>query len=60
MLGGSKFAYGPASEVLSENNLHSLYGVDIKLLPFEHKGMQYETLVPVLPYASRAREETLC
>ncbi len=60
MLGGSKFAYGPASEVLSEKNLHSLYGVDIKLLPFEHKGKQHETLVPVLPYASRTREETLC
>jgi len=57
MLGGSKYASGPASDVLSEENLHALYGVDLKLLPFEHKGQLHETLVPVLPYASRARKE---
>ena len=50
MLGGTKFSHGPAGEVLSEENLHSLYGVDLKLLPFEHKGKAYETLVPVLPH----------
>ena len=54
MLGGTRYAHGPASEVLSEENLHALYGVDIKHLPFEHKGKLHETLVPVLPYASRA------
>lgn len=59
MLGGSKYASGLASEVLSEENLHALYGVDLKLLPFEHKGQLHETLVPVLPYASRARKELL-
>jgi iron complex transport system ATP-binding protein len=59
MLGGSKYASGPASDVLSEENLHALYGVDLKLLPFEHKGQLHETLVPVLPYASRARKEPL-
>jgi iron complex transport system ATP-binding protein len=55
MLGGTRYARGPASEVLSEENLRTLYGVDIKHLPFEHKGELHETLVPVLPYASRAR-----
>jgi iron complex transport system ATP-binding protein len=55
MLGGARFACGPASDVLSEENLHTLYSVDIKHLPFEHKGELHETLVPVLPYASRAR-----
>jgi ABC-type cobalamin transport system ATPase subunit len=59
MLGGSKYASGSASEVLSEENLHALYGVDLKLLGFEHKGQAHETLVPVLPYASRARKEPL-
>jgi len=57
MLGGSRYAQGLASEVLSEENLHALYGVDLKLLAFEHKGEPHETLVPVLPYASRARKE---
>lgn len=58
MLGGAKFARGPAGEVLNEENLHALYGVDLKLLPFEHKGIMHETLVPVLPVASRTRRET--
>jgi len=58
MLGGAKFAQGPAHEVLNEDNLHQLYGVDLKLLSFEHKGLSHETLVPVLPYASRARRKT--
>jgi iron complex transport system ATP-binding protein len=53
MLGGAKYACGPAKEVLSEENLHALYGVDIKLLPFEHDGQLRETLVAVLPYVSR-------
>jgi iron complex transport system ATP-binding protein len=59
MLGGSKHAFGPACDVLNEENLHALYGVDLKLLPFEHKGQRHETLVPVLPYASRTRKEPL-
>jgi iron complex transport system ATP-binding protein len=50
MLGGTKFACGQASKVLSEENLRALYGVDIRLLPYEHKGKKHEALVPVLPY----------
>jgi iron complex transport system ATP-binding protein len=57
MLGGIKFALGSAGEVLSEKNLHTLYGVDIKHLPFEYNGEMHETLVPVFPYALRARRE---
>lgn len=57
MLGEKKFACGEARHVLSEENLHALYGVDLKLFHFEHKGIKHETLVPVLPYASRARED---
>ncbi len=49
MLGGTKYASGPAHDVLSEENLHTLYGVEIKHLSFEHKGEQHETLIPVLP-----------
>jgi iron complex transport system ATP-binding protein len=58
MMGGAKFAQGLAGEVLNEENLHALYGVDLKLLSFEHKGTSHETLVPVLPYVSR-RESSL-
>ena len=53
MLGGDRFAQGAAHDVLNEENLHLLYGVDLKRLFFEHKGQAHETLVPVLPYSSR-------
>jgi iron complex transport system ATP-binding protein len=59
MLGGAKYSCGQASDVLNEANLHALYGVDIKLLSFEHKGKMHETLVPVLPYAGHAERTTL-
>jgi iron complex transport system ATP-binding protein len=52
MLGGTKYATGPTAEVLNEKNLHALYGVDIRLVLFEHKGKMRETLVPVLPDSS--------
>ena len=59
MLGGIRHAYGPAAEVLIEENLHALYGVDLKLLSYEHKGMVHKTLVPVLPYASHVKNRVL-
>jgi iron complex transport system ATP-binding protein len=58
MLGGTRFACGPANEVLTEENLHALYDVDMKLLPFEHKGQPHKTLVPVLPYSSEPRRNS--
>jgi iron complex transport system ATP-binding protein len=59
MLAGTRYARGPASEVLSEENLHSLYGVDIKLLSYQHNGQARETLVPVLPYTAHMNREAL-
>jgi iron complex transport system ATP-binding protein len=53
MLGGSEFVSGAADEVLSEENLRALYGVDIRHLFFEHQGEQRGTLVPVLPHVPR-------
>ena len=54
MLGGERFVSGAAGEVLNEENLRALYGVDIRHLFFEHGGEQRGTLVPVLPHAPRA------
>jgi iron complex transport system ATP-binding protein len=48
MLSETKFACG-SSVILTEENLHALYGVDMKLVSFEHNGKIHETLVPVLP-----------
>ena len=56
MLGGTRYAHGLANEVLNEENLHSLYGVDLKLLAFEHMGEPHQTLVPVLPHAPRVKD----
>jgi iron complex transport system ATP-binding protein len=55
MLGGTRYAVGPVTEVLSERHLQALYGVDIKLIAFEHNGQPREALIPVLPFTSRAR-----
>lgn len=58
MLGGDHYQQGRAQEVLNEPILHALYGVDIRLLSFQHQGHVHETLVPVLPYAVRSKERT--
>ncbi|HEY3309120.1 MAG TPA: ABC transporter ATP-binding protein [Desulfuromonadaceae bacterium] len=47
MLGEDDFLCGPTQEVMTEQHLHSLYGVDLKRLQFEHKGRTVETFVPV-------------
>jgi iron complex transport system ATP-binding protein len=56
MLGEDRYTLGLAHEVLTEENLHSLYDVDMKLIPFEYKGKAYQTLVPVLPDTRNSRE----
>lgn len=40
--------YGPALEVLTENNLHALYGVDLRFATIEHRGHTQKHLVPIL------------
>ena len=55
MLGTREFAHGPAGQVLSEENLRLLYGVDMKSLSFEHNGRRHHTLVPVLSSSTRIR-----
>ena len=47
MLGEQKFLSGPTDEVITEEHLYTLYGVDMKRLRFEHKGRTIETFVPV-------------
>jgi iron complex transport system ATP-binding protein len=48
MLSESDFACGADGEVLTEENLRSLYGVDLKRIIFEHGGKTVQTLVPVI------------
>jgi iron complex transport system ATP-binding protein len=47
MLGEKDFLSGPTADVMTEERLRALYGVDLKRLQFEHKGRMIETLVPV-------------
>jgi iron complex transport system ATP-binding protein len=48
MLGESNYVTGPATDVLTEANLMSLYGIALKRVSFEHEGKSIETLTPVL------------
>ena len=48
MLGATTFASGPAASVLTEENLQALYGVELKLLLFEHAGRRQKAFVPLL------------
>ncbi len=57
MLGEEDYACGPAKEVLTEDNLHALYGVPMKRLSFDHDGHALETFAPVFrPHASSSRQ----
>jgi iron complex transport system ATP-binding protein len=55
MLGGDKFAFGAATDVLSEANLQALYGVRLKRLAFDLDGQMIETLAPVFRRLDAAR-----
>jgi iron complex transport system ATP-binding protein len=44
----SSFICGAADEVLTEENLRELDGVDLKRMRFDYRGNTRETLVPVL------------
>jgi iron complex transport system ATP-binding protein len=46
MLSATDFACGPAGEILTEENLRALYGVDLKRITFDHAGRTVRTLVP--------------
>lgn len=48
MLGPERFACGGARDVLTEENLLALYGVEMVRLPFRHRERRHEALVPVL------------
>ncbi|MGD0657750.1 MAG: ABC transporter ATP-binding protein [Syntrophorhabdales bacterium] len=55
MLGEKEFLCGPTGDVMTEENLYTLYGVDLKRLQFEHKGRTVETFVPVYRAKGRGR-----
>lgn len=43
----SSAQYGTTNEVLTENNLRMLYGVDLRYTTIEHDGKAHELLVPI-------------
>jgi iron complex transport system ATP-binding protein len=47
MFGEARFTKGPASVVLTEDNMIALYGMPIKKLQFEYEGRTLETFAPV-------------
>jgi iron complex transport system ATP-binding protein len=49
MLGEEAYACGKASEVLTEDNLRKLYGVELRRMDFEFDGERLGTIAPVYP-----------
>ncbi|MDD2337667.1 MAG: ABC transporter ATP-binding protein [Geobacteraceae bacterium] len=49
MLGEHDFLCGSTDEVMTEEALHALYGVEMKRLRFEYGGMGMETFLPMYP-----------
>ncbi len=47
MLAEEEYAAGPIDEVLTEDNLHRLYDVELRHVTFEHRGEALGTVVPV-------------
>lgn len=61
MLSPAEYLCGPPSVVMTENHLHTLYGVDLKRICFEHRGQLTETFVPVYRRKDYQKEaEKLC
>jgi iron complex transport system ATP-binding protein len=55
MLGEKEYLSGPTRDVMTEERLHGLYGVELKRLQFEHKGRTIETFVPVYGSSGNGR-----
>lgn len=55
MRGEGDYVTGSADDILSEENLTSLYGVPLKRIAYEHEGARQETIAPVM-IAPRPRE----
>ncbi len=49
MTGETEFACGPARDVLSEENLSALYGVELKRIQVTHGGRVIDMSVPIYP-----------
>jgi len=54
MLGEDRYLWGPTQEVMTEEYLRALYGIDLRRLQFAHKGRYIETFVPV--YGAQERK----
>ncbi len=55
MQAGREGLCGPTREVMTEARLGDLYGVDMRLLSFEHRGRMEQALLPVLSLGSSTR-----
>ncbi len=44
---GGKYLFGPASEVISTENLCEYFGVKVKMLPFNHDGRTLCSIIPL-------------
>lgn len=55
MNGDNHYAMGPVATVLSDENLRTLYKMDLKRVTYQHGTQELETLVPIYPLQARSR-----
>lgn len=48
MMENTHYVLGSAAQVLTEDNLHALYGIDLKQVSLSLRGKDYRTFVPIL------------
>ncbi|MDR2178840.1 MAG: ABC transporter ATP-binding protein [Synergistaceae bacterium] len=44
---GTQYLYGSPSEVMTHDELHKLYGLELKKLTFTHRGQELQSVVPI-------------
>ncbi|TDX62518.1 iron complex transport system ATP-binding protein [Methylosinus sp. sav-2] len=58
MRGQGDYLFGRAREILTEDNLCSLYRAPLKRIAFEHEGREIETIAPILTPTQMARHHS--
>ncbi len=45
--GGGAYFYGTSQEIINEENIKQVFGVESKIVKVEHNGKQFNTLIPI-------------
>ena len=45
--GGGAYFYGKSQEIINEENIRQVFGVESKIVEIEHNGIHFNTLIPI-------------